>query len=281
VFEQLGLPGIVDVHTHFMPEPVMKKVWAFFDRLGEGDEPAWPITYRGHEEERLEQLRGFGVRAFTSMLYPHKPGMAAWLNGWSAEFAARTPDCLHTATFFPEESAGADVATALDAGARVFKAHVQVGAYDPRDPLLDPVWGQLADSGAPVVIHCGSGPHPGEFTGPGPVTEVLQRFPTLTLVVAHMGAPEYSQFLDLVEGYDNVHLDTTMAFTPYLERLAPFPVADRSRLVAHGGRILFGSDFPNIPYAYGEAVGALVDLDLGDDWLRGVLHDNAARLFSL
>ncbi|KRE42741.1 amidohydrolase family protein [Knoellia sp. Soil729] len=279
--ERLGLPGIIDVHTHFMPEPVMRKVWAFFDRLGEGDGQAWPITYRGDEEERLEQLRGFGVRAFTSMLYPHKPGMAAWLNGWSADFAARTPDCLHTATFFPEESAGADVAAALDAGARVFKAHVQVGAYDPRDPLLDPVWGQLAESGTPVVIHCGSGPHPGEFTGPGPISEVLQRFPDLALVIAHMGAPEYAEFLDLVERHDNVHLDTTMAFTPFLERLAPFPQHDRARLDVNADRILFGSDFPNIPYAYKEAVDVLVDLGLGDDWLRAVLHDNAARLFSL
>ena len=28
VVERLGLPGIIDVHTHFMPEPVMDKVWA-------------------------------------------------------------------------------------------------------------------------------------------------------------------------------------------------------------------------------------------------------------
>ncbi|MFD0429725.1 hypothetical protein ACFQ60_25020 [Streptomyces zhihengii] len=33
------------------------------------------------------------------------------------------------------------VRDAVDGGARVFKAHVQVGAYDPADPLLDPAWG--------------------------------------------------------------------------------------------------------------------------------------------
>lgn len=281
VVERLGLPGIIDVHTHFMPEPVLTKVWAFFDRLEERHGQAWPITYRGDEDERLAQLRGFGVLAFTSMLYPHKPGMAAWLNGWSADFAARTPDCLHTATFFPEESAGDDVRAALEAGARVFKSHVQVGAYDPRDRLLDPVWGQIAEAGTPVVIHCGSGPHPGRFTGPGPISEVLQRFPTLPLIIAHMGAPEYPEFLDLVERYDNVHLDTTMAFTPFMERLAPFPPDERARLRAHSDRILFGSDFPNIPYAYAQAIDALVDLGLGDEWMQAVLHDNAARLFSL
>ncbi|MEO7269892.1 MAG: amidohydrolase family protein [Knoellia sp.] len=279
--DRLGIPGIVDVHTHFMPEPVLTKVWKFFDGVEARTGNAWPTTYRGDEEARLEQLRGFGVIAFTSMLYPHKPGMAAWLNGWAADFAARTPDCLQTATFFAEESAGADVAAALESGARVFKSHVQVGAYDPRDPLLDPVWGQLEDAGTPIVIHCGSGPDAGAFTGPVPVAEVLRRFPKLQFVIAHMGAPEYSDFLDLAEQYDRVHLDTTMAFHAFMEELAPFPVAERQRLVALGDRVLFGSDFPNIPYPYDEAVAAVVDLDLGDDWLRAVLHDNAARMFAL
>jgi predicted TIM-barrel fold metal-dependent hydrolase len=51
--------------------------------------------------------------------------------------------------------------------------------------------------------------------------------------------------------------------------------------VALGDRILLGSDFPNIPYPYCEQVAGLVRLGLGDDWLRGVLHDNAAGLLGL
>ena len=158
-------------------------------------------------------LRGFGVRAFTSMLYPHKPGMARSLNDWAADFAERTPDCLHTATFFAESSAPADVRHALDQGARVFKCHLQVGGFDPNDPLLDDAWGQLAEAGVPVVTHCGSGPVPGRHTGPGPIAELLARHPALRLVVAHLGMPEYTEFLDLAERYAGVLLDTTMAFT--------------------------------------------------------------------
>jgi uncharacterized protein len=29
-WQGLGLPGLVDVHTHFMPPNVLTKVWAFF-----------------------------------------------------------------------------------------------------------------------------------------------------------------------------------------------------------------------------------------------------------
>jgi uncharacterized protein len=280
-WSRLGLPGVIDVHTHFMPDNVMDKVWRYFDAAGPLLGRPWPITYRQDEQTRVDQLRAFGVLAFTSMVYPHKPDMAAWLNSWAVDFARRTPDCLQTATFFPEPSAAAYVPEAIERGARVFKAHVQVGAYDPVDPLLEPVWGALEDAGTPIVIHCGSGPMPGRFTGPGPIREVMRRHPRLRLVIAHLGLPEYSDFLDLTEAYDGVHLDTTMAFTDFTDSLAPFPADQTPRLVDVADRIVLGTDYPNIPYSYTHAIESLERLGLSDDWLRGVLYENPRRLFGL
>ncbi|MEZ0364213.1 amidohydrolase family protein [Mycobacterium sp. pUA109] len=282
IWSQLGLPGIVDVHTHFMPKSVMDKVWNYFDSNGPLIGRSWPIAYRTDEIARIETLRAFGVRGFTSLVYPHKPQMAAWLNQWAAEFARTTPDCLATATFYPEPDAGSYVAAAIDGGTRVFKAHLQVGRFDPNDPLLDPVWGVIEDAGVPVVIHCGSGPVPGEHTGPEPVRQLLHRFPRLPLIVAHMGMPEYTEFLDICASAAQVRLDTTMAFTAFSEETMPFPPDQHRRLRDLGDRILFGSDFPNIPYGYRHALTAITELPgIDDDWLRGVFHDNAARLFGL
>jgi predicted TIM-barrel fold metal-dependent hydrolase len=282
LWESLGLPGIIDVHTHFMPKQVMDKVWQYFDSAGPLVGRSWPIAYRTDEAQRLETLRSFGVRAFTSLIYAHKPQMAAWLNQWAVQFASTTPDCLSTATFYPEPDAAEYVTKAIANGARVFKAHVQVGRYDPTDPLLDGVWGVIDDARIPVVIHCGSGPQPGEHTGPEPIRAVLGRHPGLRLIIAHMGMPEYADFLDLAEQFDEVRLDTTMAFTPFIEETMPFPPAEYPRLRALGDRILFGSDFPNIPHGYPEALAPLTRLDgIDDAWLRGVLYDNAAALFGL
>ncbi|MEU8677292.1 amidohydrolase family protein [Streptomyces sp. NPDC048560] len=278
-WERLGLPGIIDIHTHFMPEQVLRKVWAYFDSVGPLTGMEWPIAYRHAEDERLALLRSFGVLRFTSMLYPHRPGMAAWLNGWAADFAERVPDCLHTATLFPEEGVERYVREAVEAGARVFKSHLQVGAYDPNDPLLDGVWGLLAEAGVPVVMHCGSGPAPGKHTGPEPVGRLLARHPRLRIVVAHMGMPEYADFLALAERYPEVRLDTTMAFTDFSEEFSPFPAGERARLADLGDRILLGTDFPNIPYPYVHQLHALERLGLGDAWLRAVCHGNASALF--
>jgi len=280
-WQELGLPGLVDVHVHFLPERVQAKVWQYFADAEAHYGAAWPITYGLPVPERLAVLADLGVRAFSTLPYPHKPGMAAWLNDWSAEFARTDPRVLQSATFYPEPEAPAYVAQALDAGARVFKVHVQVGRFDPRDPLLDPVWARLEQAGTPVVIHCGSGPLRGEHTGPAPMAGLLERFPRLQLVIAHLGMPEYAAFLDLAERYERVHLDTTMFGTDFTERLMPFDRALLPRLAGLRDKVLLGSDFPAIPYPYAHQLAALHRLELGEEWLRAVLWGNGARLFGL
>lgn len=281
IWAELGLPGVIDVHTHFMPKPVMDKVWNYFDSAGPLVGRRWPIAYRAEESRRLQILRQFGVRNFTALVYPHKPRMAAWLNRWAAEFAGSTPDCLATATFYPEPDAGEYVETAVREGTRVFKAHVQVGRYEPNDPLLDPVWGILEDAAVPVVIHCGSGPAPGDHTGPEPIRRLLRRYPDLRLIIAHLGMPEYTEFLDICENSAAVRMDTTMAFTSFVDETMPFPSAQLPRLWQLRDRILFGSDFPNIPHRYADAMRSLTRLPgVDDDWLRSVFYHNAAALFA-
>jgi uncharacterized protein len=278
VWQRLGLPGLADVHVHFLPPRVLAAVWAFFERAEEHYDTAWPITYKLAEPDRVRILGELGVRHFPALAYPHKPGMAAWLNDWTLEFAARTPGCVPSATFFPEDGAADYVGSALERGARVFKAHVQVGGYDPRDPLLDGVWGRIADARVPVVVHCGDGPVPGPHTGIEPFAAVLRRYPRLVAVVAHAGMPDYLAFADLAGKHPDVHLDTTMVGTPFTERFAPMPADLPARFADLGDRVVLGSDFPNIPHPYATQVEALVRLDLGDDWLRGVLWHNGIRL---
>ena len=276
----LGLPGLFDVHTHFLPPRMMAKVRHQFDSAGPLIGSVWPLEYRGPDDELVATLRGFGVRRFSALPYAHKPDMAEFLNDWSFAFADRTSECLRSATFYPETGAPAYVARRIDSGAEVFKVHVQVGGFDVRDPLLDDVWGVLEEAGTPVVLHAGSGPVGTAYTGPGPVADLLRSHPRLALVIAHLGAPEYAEFLDLAVNHVNVRVDTTMVFTPFFDQLgAGFPEVLVPRLRDLQPKILLGSDFPNIPYPYAEQVAGLARLDLGDDWLRDVCWRNGAALF--
>jgi uncharacterized protein len=276
----LGISGLFDVHTHFLPPRVMAKVRQQFDSAGPLIGSVWPLAYRGPDEELVATLRGFGVRRFSALPYAHKPDMAEFLNHWSFGFSDRTPGCLRSATFYPEPDAAEYVAKRLESGAEIFKVHVQVGGFDVRDPSLDDVWGVLEDAGTPVVVHAGSGPVGTAYTGPGPVADLLRSHPRLALVIAHLGAPEYAEFLDLAAAHEHVRVDTTMVFTPFFDKLgAGFPSDLVPRLRDLQPKILLGSDFPNIPYPYAEQLAGLARLDLGDDWLRDVCWGNAAALF--
>ena len=60
----------------------------------------------------------------------------------------------------------------------------------------------------------------------------------------------------------------------------PFPPSQLSRLRDLDDRILFGSDFPNIPYSYADAMRSIIRLPgIDDGWLRGVFYENAVALF--
>ena len=276
-WEGLGLPGLVDVHVHFLPPNIQRAVYAVFDAAGPKIGREWPIRYRQSHVERVEILRAMGVRRFPTLPYAHKPGVAEYLNGWAADFAADVPESLCSATFFPEESAAAYVGERIASGVEIFKVHLQVGEFHLDDPLLDVVWGQLEDAGTPVVVHAGSGPVGNDFTGPGSTERLLQRFPRLALVIAHMGAPECAEFLALAERYAEVRLDTTMVFTDFFP---PYPTAlvPRLRDLGLAGKVLLGSDFPTIPYPYAHQLEGLARLDLGDDWLCAVCWENGLAL---
>ena len=280
-WRELGIPGLFDVHVHFLPDNIQRRVWEQFDQAGPKIGREWPVRYRQSVEDRVALLRDLGVRRFSALPYAHKPGVATYLNDWARTFAAEVPESLWSATFFPEPEAAAYVGTLVDEGVEVFKVHVQVGAFHLDDPLLDAVWERLEASGTPIVLHAGSGPVPNAFTGPEPLARALARWPRLAVVVAHLGAPEYDEFLTLSERFERVHLDTTMVFTDFFGEMSTFPPSLLPRLVDLREKVLLGSDFPTIPYPYLHQLESLARLDLGEEWLRAVCWNNGVRLFGM
>src|SRR5256885_12911917 len=167
---------------------LLRRVWEYFDAAGPLVGTAWPIRYRWPDEQRVAHLRALGVLAYSALAYAHRPGMAADLNAWTMEFARATPGCLPSATFYPEPGVVDYVQAALNAGARVFKVHLQVGGFPADEPRLRPVWGLLAEAGVPVGGAARDAPVATAYTGPAPFAALLAQYPRLTAIVAHLGA---------------------------------------------------------------------------------------------
>ena len=194
---------------------------------------------------------------------------------------------MPTATLFPEPDVADYLGAAVAAGARVVKVHVQVGGFDPRDPLLAPGVGP-ARRGRACRRSCTAGT--GRSPAPTPGSTCSARCSPSTrgcrVVLAHAGMPDFAAALDLVHRYEGVHLDTTMVGTAFSQQFAPLPADWPARLADVADRVVFGSDFPNIPYPYAEQVRAVAawaaaDDRLGAPFLRSALHDAPARLLGL
>src|SRR5450759_668053 len=54
-WQRLGLPGVVDIHTHFLPERMLRRVWGHFDEVGPLIGRPWPIEYRDRGLSRCWQ----------------------------------------------------------------------------------------------------------------------------------------------------------------------------------------------------------------------------------
>jgi predicted TIM-barrel fold metal-dependent hydrolase len=95
-----------------------------------------------------------------------------------------------------------------------------------------------------------------------------------------MGGFEYNEFLSLLDRYENLYLDTAMIFISdniFPERKPKRPNSDD--LVKYSERILFGSDFPNIPYDYQNSIEGLLNLGLPKEVYKNIFYRNAETLF--
>ncbi|MDP2702066.1 MAG: amidohydrolase family protein, partial [Candidatus Rokubacteria bacterium] len=165
--------------------------------------------------------------------------------------------------------------------------HINVQRFFPDDPRVLPVYERLLALDRLLLIHVGSAPWPNAFDGFPRFARVMDMFPRLKVVVAHMGSFETRQFMQLMERCPNLYLDTTMAFAPVRHehrridtRLNHISVTNDD-LLRWQDRIVFGSDFPNLPYPYEEEREALWLRDLPLPVFRKIFHDNAAALLRL
>lgn len=280
--DRLGLPGIIDVHVHLMPDRLQQAVWRYFDAL---EDPPWPITYRDDLETRLGTLRDLGVLAHTALAYAHKPGMLEWLNGFTLDLAEARPQVVPTFTVYPEAGLLDAVATALARGGAVCKVHTQLSGFTLDDPRLDDAWRLCSEARTLVVAHTSKvyGVDGGAATsGPDQIHRVRQRHPDLRLCIAHLGLPDPDGgHWDAIEQLDHVWTDPSAVLVDPDTPVDPGGTIDADAVRARlGERLLFGSDFPSIAHPYVNQVRGLAHLELDPAGLREVLHDRTATLLA-
>ena len=275
-----SLPPVIDAHVHLFPDPVFEAIWRWFEKYG------WAIRYKLRTPEVIEFMLARGVERIVALHYAHRPGMARFLNAYVADVVAREPRVTGLATVLPgEPDARGILDEAFAAGLAGVKLHCHVQCFAPDAPELEEVYEACEAAGKPVVIHAGREPASPEYKcdpyalcGADRIERVLRAHPKLRVCVPHLGADEWAGYTRLVERFDNLWLDTTMiAADLFPARREDWLGAVRAR----PDRVLYGTDFPNLPYAWDREITRLAKIGLREEHLAALLAGNARELFGL
>lgn len=271
-------PGVVDAHVHLFPPRVFAAIRRWFDVH------AWEIRYRFDAEQVDAFLGARGVERYLALHYAHNPGMADPLNDFVLRFAQTHPRCVPCATVLPgEPDAEGIVDRALGAGARAVKIHCHVQCIAPDDPRLTPVYRQVVAHDALLVIHCGSEPALAAYDcdikricTAQAFGRAMERFPQMKVSVPHLGVGEIEEYEALLDRYPHLYLDTAMMLADYFEVPGCLELVER-----RWDRILYGTDFPNLPFAWDRDLRAVERAGLSAEQRAAILGGTARRLLGL
>jgi predicted TIM-barrel fold metal-dependent hydrolase len=272
------LPYVVDAHVHLFPDRIFDAIYGWFDVHG------WPIRHKLHAEAIVDFMLDRGVGQLVALHYAHRPGLARSLNTFMADLVRTRPRVTGVATVFPgEPEAGAILREAFAMGLRGVKLHCHVQAVAVDDPVLHDVYDACVAADQPLVVHAGRQPRSDAYKvdtfticAAERIEAVLRSYPRLRVSVPHLGADELDAYGRLLERYDNLWLDTTMVMADY------FPVEHPERLVAQRPeRVMYGTDFPIVPYAWDRELVRIKQAGFSDDALERILGKTAREFHRL
>jgi uncharacterized protein len=264
---------VTDVHTHLHPPRLFAAIRRWF-----ATHSPWVLEHPTEPHAVARVLHEHGVERFAFFSYAHKPGIARDLNTWLTDTARELGDGavpLGTVHVEDPDPAG-DMRDALRAGCAGVKVHEDVQGFELDDPRLAGALDAVAEHEGFVLVHAGHIPWSNEtHNAPARIARVLEAHPSLRVVVAHFGIPDQQRYIELARHEPRLFLDTTMAFAPMSSMRPQIARADVER-IAH--QLVYGTDYPNIPYAYDGELRGLRALGLDEATLRAITTENARRL---
>ena len=269
---------VVDAHVHLFPDYLFRSIRQWFENFG------WPIRYQLSSAEIIKFLLTRGVDHLVALHYAHKPGIARELNAYMAGICRSHPQVTAMATIYPGEAgAGAILEQAFEQGLKGVKLHSHVQCFDMDSTAMHEIYEICTLHHKPLIMHVGREPKspaypcdPYTLCRADKLERVLKDYPELKVCVPHLGADEFDAYQAMLDGYDNLWLDTTMTLAEYLP-MDYFPKLAEMR----PDRIIFGTDFPNLPYAWDREIRRLVQMDLEDDRLERILGRNAVEFYGI
>jgi len=134
---------------------------------------------------------------------------------------------------------------ARENGAKGVKVHPVSQGFYMHDPRMSGVWNACVELDLPVIAHVGPAKSGEQYSTPEAFFRVMEAFPELRLVMAHMGGGSWKQLPEFAEAHPNAYYDICEIIEWTGAPKAPTDM-DLAKLILKIGveKVMMGSDFP-------------------------------------
>lgn len=262
--------NIIDFHVHIFPDKIALKaaraVGKFYDI---------PMALDGSVSTVMREMDRAGIGRLVAHSVATTPAQVNSINKFIMDSYAAYPDrIIPFAAMHPDaENIPQLVDDIVNAGFRGIKIHPDIQGFKVDDPhvleMISAIAGRL-----PLLIHTGDYRY--DNSGPARMMHVMELFPELVAICAHLGG--YSEWENAaassLPSNPNVYVDSSSS----LFAVSPERAVEIIRTYG-ADKVMFGTDYPMwTPYEELERFNAL---PLTAEEREMILHKNAERLLGL
>ena len=256
---------IIDFHTHAFPEEIAQNAVNYI-----GNHYTIKMQGKGILPDLIQSAEKADVDYVVIHSTATKASQVKNINDWVASHTSEK--FIGFGTLHPDMTdAKEEFERIISLGLKGIKLHPDFQGFNADDPKMDKIY-SIIDNRLPILIHCGD--EKLDNSSPKRIANVLDRFPRLTIVAAHMGG--YKNWLETTDYLSgrNLYMDTSSAIR-YMD--PPFA----TKLIRKHGtdRIIFGTDYPAV--YHDNELEAFYRLDLTENEREDILYNNSARLLGL
>ena len=158
--------------------------------------------------------------------------------------------------------------------------------FYPADEKLTPVYRLAAETGVPVMIHCGDTYTPKgkiKFSHPLNVDEVAVDNPDVNFLICHLGNPWIRDTMEVIYKNSNVYTDISgLVLGDFSDRFEKYMHKQLQEMLVYGAepdKCLFGTDWPiSSMESY---VDFMDSLGIPQRDKSKMMYENAVKLFRL
>ncbi len=267
---------IIDAHAHIFPDKIASKAVAGLEEQY-GVSAFGVATVSGIQSSMDEG----NVDASVMLSVATSPNQVETINTWVSEVSKSNPNLIGLGAMHPDHpNIETEIQRMRDMGLKGLKLHSEFQHFFPDEERMFRIYESLGDDMV-LVFHAGDEVIPVKeiHTTPIRLSRVLDSFPDLKVVAAHLGGHRCWDDVECHLLGKNIYLDTAYVYpVPGHEHITVERIEEM--IEAHGfDKVMFGTDYPFRDQ--GQEVNNIQNLGFSKKHTDMILGTNAARLFNV